>query len=107
LAHNELDHKSMALLKSWINSLPGPSVLEPPSITPRGGNFARSIEVKLAQSEPGSGIQYTLDGSAPTKSDPIYDGPIKLTGPTVLRAKAFKPGFTKSITVQAVFIVGE
>jgi uncharacterized repeat protein (TIGR03806 family) len=107
LAHNELDHKSMALLKSWINSLPGPSVLEPPSITPRGGNFARSIEVKLAQSEPGSGIHYTLDGSAPTKSDPIYDGPIKLTGPTVLRAKAFKPGFTKSITVQAVFIVGE
>jgi len=36
-----------------------------------------------------------------------YEGPIKLTGPAVLRARAFKEGFTRSITEQQVFIVGK
>ena len=36
-------------------------------------------------------------------SDPTYEKPIKLTGATVLRAKSFKPGHTKSITAQEVF----
>ena len=42
----------------------------------------------------------------PTTSDLLYEKPIHLTGPTILRAKAFKPGFTKSITAQEIFIVG-
>ncbi len=42
----------------------------------------------------------------PTTSDPLYEKPIHLTGPTILRAKAFKPGFTKSITAQAIYLVG-
>jgi hypothetical protein len=61
----------------------------------------------LTEKEPGAAIRYTLDGSAPTKSDPLYEHPIKLSEPTVLRAKAFKPGFTKSITVQGVFMIGD
>jgi hypothetical protein len=36
-----------------------------------------------------------------------YDKPIKLTEPAVLRARAFKDGFTRSITSQEVFIVGK
>ncbi|MDB6110919.1 MAG: hypothetical protein JWR69_2669 [Pedosphaera sp.] len=107
LAHEKLDQESVSLLRQWIESLPGPPVLEPPAISPRGGNYARPVEVALNQSEPGASIHYTLDGSAPTKSDPVYDKPFKLTGPATLRVKAFKPGFTKSITVQETFIIGE
>jgi uncharacterized repeat protein (TIGR03806 family) len=107
LAHEKLDQESVTLLRHWIESLPGPPVLEPPAIFPRGGNYARPIEVALNQSEPGVSIHYTLDGSAPTKSDALYAKPIKLTGPATLRVKAFKPGFTKSITVQETFIIGE
>jgi len=106
LAHQVLDQQAVALLREWIQSLPGPPVLEPPMISPRGGNFDKPVEVTLNHSEPGTIIHYTLDGSAPTTSDPLYDKPIKVTGPTILRAKAFKHGFTKSITVQEVFIVG-
>jgi hypothetical protein len=36
-----------------------------------------------------------------------YEKPIKLTEPAVLRARAFKEGFTRSITAQEVFIVGK
>jgi len=48
-----------------------------------------------------------LDGSAPDKEDPVYERPIRLTTPTVLRARAFKDGFTRSITSQEVFVIGE
>jgi hypothetical protein len=82
-------------------------VLAPPSISPKGGEYAKPVEVTLASSEPGASIYYTLDGSVPRKSDALYQKPIKLTGPTTLRVKAFKPGFTKSITAQDTFIIGE
>jgi len=42
-----------------------------------------------------------------TNVDALPPGPFQLTGPTILRAKAFKPGFTKSITTQEIFLVGE
>jgi uncharacterized repeat protein (TIGR03806 family) len=113
LAHNVIDRNSIELLQEWINSLPGRDVLAPPRISPCGGNYPQPIEVYLSPSDDervgvrGLEIHYTLDGSAPSKSDPLYTKPIKLTGPTILRARAFKPQFTKSITVQEVFIIGE
>ncbi len=65
------------------------------------------IDVTLAEPEPGAQIRYTLDGSVPGPSDPLYDKPIKLTGPAVLRTRAYKEGFTRSIINQEVFIVGK
>jgi len=105
LARNTIDGQGMKLLRQWIESLPGPPVLPPPEISPRGGNFAKPVEVIL-KSEPGASIRYTLDGTVPTTSDLLYEKPIRLTGPTILRAKAFKPGSTKSITTQEIFLVG-
>jgi uncharacterized repeat protein (TIGR03806 family) len=106
LARETIDQKGMQLLKDWINSLPGRPVLPPPVISPPGGTFAEPVEIKL-MSEPGADIRYTLDGTVPGASDMSYEGPIKLTGPAVLRARAFKEGFTRSITEQQVFIVGK
>jgi uncharacterized repeat protein (TIGR03806 family) len=107
LAHQELDRASIALLSEWINSLPGRPVLPPPSMSPRGGHFAEPVVVTLAGSQPGAEIHYTLDGSVPNKQDPVYKTPLRLTGATVVRAKAYSTGFTRSITVQEVFVVGE
>jgi hypothetical protein len=36
-----------------------------------------------------------------------YEKPIKLMDPAVVRARAYKDGFTRSITTQQVFIVGK
>jgi uncharacterized repeat protein (TIGR03806 family) len=106
LAHQMIDTNGIALIEQWVQSLPGKPVLAPPSISPSGGNYPKPIEVTLNQQQ-GATVHYTVDGSAPTSSDPVYDKPIKLNGPTVLRARAFKPTFTKSITVQQTFIIGE
>lgn len=104
LAHNRVDEAGMELLKQWIESLPGPPVLPPPAISPAGGNYTKPVEVTLA-TEPGAAVHYTLDGSIPAVSDPLYEKPVSITGPTILRAKAFKPGYTKSITSQEIFMV--
>jgi uncharacterized repeat protein (TIGR03806 family) len=105
LARNVIDGPGMNLLRQWIESLPGPPVLPPPEISPRGGNFTGPVEVGL-KSEPDATIRYTLDGTVPTTTDLLYEKPIPLNGPTILRAKAFKPGFTKSITAQEIFLFG-
>lgn len=105
LARNQIDVPGMNLLRQWIESLPGPPVLPPPEISPRGGNFTKPVEVVL-KSEPGATIRYTVDGTVPTTSDLLYEKPVQLTAPTILRAKAFKPGSTKSITTQEIFLIG-
>lgn len=105
LARNTVDEAGMKLIRQWIESLPGPPVLPPPVISPVGGNYTGPVTVMITN-EPGAIIRYTLDGTVPTETDLLYDKPIQLTGPTILRAKAFKAGYTRSITAQGIFIVG-
>jgi uncharacterized repeat protein (TIGR03806 family) len=107
LARETIDEQGVALLRQWITSLPGRAVVAPPRITPGAGTYAAPIEVSLADPEPGAEIRYTIDGSAPTASDLRYEKPIAITGPTVVRARAFKNGLTRSIESQAIFIVGQ
>ena len=106
LARNTIDRQGVDLLQQWILSMPGKEVLAPPSISPAGGTFKTPIEVTLEVPEPGAEVHYTLDGSVPGTGDLRYEGPIKLSGPTVIRTRAFKEGFTRSIITQDVFVVG-
>lgn len=106
LARNSVDETGIILLRQWIESMPGPKVLPPAEIVPRGGNFSKPVEVSL-KSEPGSTIHYTVDGTVPTTDDPLYEKPIKLAASTILRTKAFQPGFTKSITTSDIFLINE
>ncbi|HUA68588.1 MAG TPA: hypothetical protein VMA13_08565, partial [Candidatus Saccharimonadales bacterium] len=55
LARNTIDLQGVKLLREWIESLPGPPVLPPPTISPNGGNYTKSVEVTL-KSEPGANI---------------------------------------------------
>jgi uncharacterized repeat protein (TIGR03806 family) len=101
-----IDPRGVALLGEWIDSMPGRPVLAPPVIEPAGGTYQKPVEVKLTEAEPGADIRYTLDGSVPGPSDPRYERPLVLSGPAVIRTRAFKEGFTRSITSQEVFVVG-
>jgi uncharacterized repeat protein (TIGR03806 family) len=105
LAHLQVDTNSMSLLRDWINSLPGPDVLSPPTMTPRGGNFSNAVTVAL-HGDPGAEIRYTIDGTVPTKSDLLYDKPFQLAGPTIVRARSFLPGHERSIVSQEIYLIG-
>ena len=106
LARMTVDQGGVELLREWIMSMPGRDVLAPPTISPAGGDFAAPIEVTLTEPEPGAQIRYTLDGSVPGTTDMLYDKPIKLEATTVLRTRAYKDGFMRSIVTQDVFSVG-
>ncbi len=105
LAHEVIDEKGVELLQKWIRSLPGPAVMAPPDILPKGGEFHGTLMVRLKHDDPNAELRFTLDGSAPGKQSQLYLKPVELTAPATLRARAFKPGFTRSVTVQETFIV--
>jgi uncharacterized repeat protein (TIGR03806 family) len=104
VARMTIDTAGMDLLRQWIDSMPGPAVLPPPIISPPGGQFDKSVLVTLQDAEPGAVIHYTTDGSEPTTTDPVYSAPLQLTEAQVVRARAYKAGFTRSITAQQVFL---
>ncbi len=106
IARETVDQKGVMLLRDWITSMPGRSVLDPPQMSPQGGTFPGPVEISLTERETGADIRYTLDGSVPGPSDPRYEKPIRLTAPAVVRARAYKEGFTRSISVQEVFTIG-
>jgi uncharacterized repeat protein (TIGR03806 family) len=107
LARQTIDRNGMNLLREWIESLGGPPVLAPPEFSLAAGNYAKPIDVVLSESVTNGEIHYTLDGSVPGTNDPVFKGPIHLANSTTIRAKAYKPGYTRSITSQETFIIGE
>jgi hypothetical protein len=52
-------------------------------------------------------LHYTVDGSAPSKSDVLYEGPFALTNTCVVRVRAYKAGYGKSIPAQKVYVITE
>ena len=107
LDRETIDEHGVALLRDWIDSMPGRPVLAPPLIEPAGGTFDKPVEIRLTEAEPGADVRYTLDGSVPGPSDKRYEKPFVLSEAGVVRARAFKNGFTRSITSQEVFAVGQ
>ena len=76
-----------------------------PVIAPPGGTFEGSVEVALTTSTPGAGIRYTLDGSVPGPSSPLYAGPFTLASSATVRAQAFRIEMTDSDVSSADFTV--
>ena len=107
LARETIDGQGVQVLRDWINSMPGKDVLGPPKIVPDGGTFAASVAVTLSSPDQGAQIRYTLDGSVPGPQDMLYTAPITISGATVVRARAYKDGMTRSITAESVFIFGQ
>ena len=74
-----------------------------PSITPNGGTISGPVAVTLSTTTAGATIRYTLDGSSPTSSSPVYQGPIAVSSSLTLRAQAFASGMNNSSVTQAAF----
>ncbi|MBN3036646.1 MAG: family 20 glycosylhydrolase [Bacteroidales bacterium] len=61
-----------------------------PDIQP-GGSYGISLETE----QPGYPVHYTLDGSDPTTTSPLYDGPLTIDTTTAIKAVIFVDGFLK------------
>jgi hypothetical protein len=75
-----------------------------PTIDIAPGKYPGPISVALSSSGENEQVRYTLDGSTPTVSSPLYSAPISITQSTVIRARAFSttsaiiPGFIETNT---------
>lgn len=83
-----------------------PSVqLAPPFIKPQSVFFQKQTDIRLEFAYQGSEIRYTLDGSEPGLSSPVYKKPVRISrSMTTLKAKTFAPGFLPSETLALTFI---
>jgi hypothetical protein len=115
-----------------VNDTSGSSeFLSPPEFSQAAGFYTQSISLNLSISNPGAEIRYTLDGSEPTATSPLYSGTITLGsrngtpndlsliptvpgGPTpsgevfkgwVVRARAFKANALPSAVATASYFV--
>jgi predicted Zn finger-like uncharacterized protein len=74
-----------------------------PTCQPKPGSYDNPIEVVLESSTPGAAIHFTLDGSDPTEKSSNFGSPIKLAESATLKARAFKPGWEPSRTLEAEY----
>ncbi len=61
--------------------------------------FMDKIAVSLGTATQGAEIRYTLDGSEPDESSPLYEKPFELDKTTPIKAKGFKEGYLPSRTL--------
>lgn len=74
-----------------------------PSIYPASGTL-QGVQLVVIQ---GSGtIRYTLGGSEPTASSPIYTGPFRLASSATVKAKAFQNSLSSDTTTSVLVIQG-
>ncbi|MBN1669767.1 MAG: lamin tail domain-containing protein [Kiritimatiellae bacterium] len=79
-----------------------PSVATP-VISPSGGEFVEPVTVTITTSTEGATLRYTLDGTTPTPSSPVYGAPFQIDGSLTVKAKGYKSGYNESRVASAVF----
>ncbi|MCR4603542.1 MAG: lamin tail domain-containing protein [Prevotella sp.] len=78
---------------------------QPMILTP-GGFFQGSVTVSITN-DLGGTVHYTTDGSQPSESSPVYDGPLTFTSTTVLRARITEAGKIPGNVVTATYFIDE
>ena len=66
-------------------------------------SFLNTMEIKMKVDEKDAVIRYTLDGTLPTKTSPIYISPITLNKSIKVSARTFKNGLNPSYAISLDF----
>jgi alpha-tubulin suppressor-like RCC1 family protein len=79
--------------------------LATPTVEPAAGVYMPAQSITLA-GPAGATLRYTLDGTEPTATSPIYAGPLTLSEGTVtVKARAFQTDWTPSATRTASYTI--
>ncbi len=73
-----------------------------PVISPGSGTYYSAQSVTIADTASNAAIHYTVDGSAPTVSSPLYSAPITVSSNETVLAAAFLGSFV-SVPAQATY----
>jgi alpha-tubulin suppressor-like RCC1 family protein len=78
---------------------------EAPTFTPPAGSYSDVQMIAVASATPGATVRYTLDGSNPTLSSPVYETPVPVDASMTIRARAFKADWIASATAAATYTI--
>lgn len=67
-----------------------------PAFSVKRGFYSAPFTVELVSETPESAIRYTLNGSEPAATSPLYTAPLSISTTTVLRAATFRAGWLTS-----------
>ena len=84
---------------------PPTPVVTTPTFTPEAGTYNEPQTVSIACATEGATIHYTLDGSDPTESSPVYSEPISIEETTTIKAIAMKEGYDNSAIAEATYTI--
>ena len=74
-----------------------------PQFNPASCLFYPSTNVTITCATEDATIRYTLDGTDPTESSPVYSGPIFIDDDTMVKARAWKNGMNPSVVVAETY----
>lgn len=76
-----------------------------PLITPKGVKLKKgdSLNIDILNDDKDAIIHFTLDGSKPDESSPVFTKSIKINSSTTVKARAFKEGFNPSVLTIAIY----
>ncbi len=110
--------ESYNMYSSWDNALSynnysgfriyrrDPNMVAIPSFSPAGGAYSSTQTVSISCTIPGVQIRYTTNGTEPTESSSLYNSALTISQTTILKARAFKSGFTPSEIKAAGYVIG-
>ncbi len=79
--------------------------IETPTFSPVGATFSTAQSVVIQCATTGVTIRYTTNGTEPTSTSTVYSIPILVSENTMIKAKAFKIGWTDSETASASYAI--
>ena len=82
-----------------------PTTVSTPTFSPAGGTYTTAQTVTITCSTIGATIYYTTNGSTPSASSTMYNGPITISETTTLKAIAIKDD-TSSNVATATYTIG-
>ncbi|MDB6037647.1 MAG: CotH protein, partial [Verrucomicrobiales bacterium] len=73
------------------NSSSGPGIAIEPSFSQDGGVFTNT-SISVVLSAPAGEIRYTINGTPPSSTSPLYTGPLTVTTSTTVKARVYQAG---------------
>ena len=83
------------------------NLLPKPNISYLNGFYQTPITISISHPLPDVNINYTTDGKIPDAFSNLYTIPLQIDSTTVLRVRAFKDGYSPSITTSGTYFINE
>ncbi|MEY2410884.1 MAG: hypothetical protein QOF48_3554 [Verrucomicrobiota bacterium] len=77
--------------------------LQPIRFTPRGGIYATNVILELAVHDGPGKIHYTIDGSSPDESSPVYSAPLVISKTVLVRARLSGTNASQTVALAEVY----